>query len=98
VFHVTGVQTCALTIYARGVGWVVLLCPGWPVRRDERCVGHNGRPTPGGQMGIAFKSSERATLGVEWELQLVDRSSRHLRQEAQQDRRSVVKGTGKGLA
>lgn len=35
-------------------------------------------------MGIAFKSSERATLGVEWELQLVDRSSRHLRQEAQQ--------------
>ncbi|WP_116246010.1 glutamate--cysteine ligase [Nocardiopsis sp. FIRDI 009] len=35
-------------------------------------------------MGIAFKSSERATLGVEWELQLVDRSSRHLRQEAQE--------------
>ncbi|MEC3892927.1 MULTISPECIES: glutamate--cysteine ligase [Nocardiopsis] len=35
-------------------------------------------------MGIAFKSSERATLGVEWELQLVDRNSRHLRQEAAQ--------------
>ena len=35
-------------------------------------------------MGIAFKSSERATLGVEWELQLVDRNSRHLRQEAGQ--------------
>ncbi|MFI6574614.1 glutamate--cysteine ligase [Nocardiopsis sp. NPDC050513] len=35
-------------------------------------------------MGIAFKSSERATLGVEWELQLVDRSTRHLRQEAQE--------------
>ena len=35
-------------------------------------------------MGIAFKSSERATLGVEWELQIVDRNSRHLRQEAQQ--------------
>ncbi|MEU3020452.1 MULTISPECIES: glutamate--cysteine ligase [unclassified Nocardiopsis] len=33
-------------------------------------------------MGIAFNSSERATLGVEWELQLVDRHSRHLRQEA----------------
>ncbi|MEV2274235.1 glutamate--cysteine ligase [Nocardiopsis sp. NPDC049922] len=35
-------------------------------------------------MGIAFKSSERATLGVEWELQLVDRRTRHLRQEAQE--------------
>ncbi|WP_304451854.1 glutamate--cysteine ligase [Nocardiopsis sp. YSL2] len=35
-------------------------------------------------MGIAFKSSERATLGVEWELQLVDRRSRHLRQEARE--------------
>ncbi|WP_067603611.1 glutamate--cysteine ligase [Nocardiopsis listeri] len=35
-------------------------------------------------MGIAFKSSERATLGVEWELQIVDRHSRHLRQEAQE--------------
>ncbi|MFV2196956.1 glutamate--cysteine ligase [Nocardiopsis sp. LOL_012] len=33
-------------------------------------------------MGIAFKSSERPTLGVEWELQLVDRQSRHLKQEA----------------
>lgn len=33
-------------------------------------------------MGIAFEASERATLGVEWELQLVDRDSRHLRQEA----------------
>ncbi|CAL9444664.1 Putative glutamate--cysteine ligase 2 [Nocardiopsis dassonvillei] len=33
-------------------------------------------------MGIAFNSSERATIGVEWELQLVDRRSRHLRQEA----------------
>ena len=35
-------------------------------------------------MGIAFKSSERATLGVEWELQIVDRNSRHLRQEARE--------------
>lgn len=35
-------------------------------------------------MGIAFNSSERATLGVEWELQIVDRDSRHLRQEAQE--------------
>lgn len=35
-------------------------------------------------MGIAFTTSERATLGVEWELQLVDRGSRHLRQEARQ--------------
>ncbi|NYH51911.1 MULTISPECIES: glutamate--cysteine ligase [Nocardiopsis] len=34
-------------------------------------------------MGIAFNSSERATIGVEWELQLVDQRSRHLRQEAQ---------------
>lgn len=34
-------------------------------------------------MGTAFKSSERATIGVEWELQLVDRRNRHLRQEAQ---------------
>lgn len=33
-------------------------------------------------MGIAFNSSERATIGVEWELQLVDQRSRHLRQEA----------------
>lgn len=35
-------------------------------------------------MGIGFASSERSTLGVEWELQLVDRESRHLRQEAQE--------------
>lgn len=35
-------------------------------------------------MGIEFNTSERATLGVEWELQLVDGKSRHLRQEAQQ--------------
>jgi carboxylate-amine ligase len=34
-------------------------------------------------MGIAFNSSERATIGVEWELQLVDQRRRHLRQEAQ---------------
>ncbi|MBB6118932.1 glutamate--cysteine ligase [Nocardiopsis algeriensis] len=34
-------------------------------------------------MGTAFKSSERATIGVEWELQLVDRRSRRLKQEAQ---------------
>ncbi|CAL9533176.1 Putative glutamate--cysteine ligase 2 [Nocardiopsis dassonvillei] len=34
-------------------------------------------------MGTAFQSSARATLGVEWELQLVDRRTRRLRQEAQ---------------
>ena len=33
-------------------------------------------------MGIAFNSSERSTIGVEWELQLVDERTRHLRQEA----------------
>ncbi|GLU49567.1 glutamate--cysteine ligase [Nocardiopsis ansamitocini] len=35
-------------------------------------------------MAIRFNSSERTTLGVEWELQLVDSATRHLRQEAQQ--------------
>ncbi len=35
-------------------------------------------------MTIEFNSSKRATLGVEWELQLVDRDSGHLRQEAQE--------------
>ncbi|MFC4565823.1 glutamate--cysteine ligase [Nocardiopsis mangrovi] len=35
-------------------------------------------------MAIQFNASERATLGVEWELQLVDLHTRHLRQEAQQ--------------
>ncbi|MUL39672.1 glutamate--cysteine ligase [Streptomonospora sp. PA3] len=35
-------------------------------------------------MAIEFNASPRATLGVEWELQLVDVHTRHLRQEAQQ--------------
>ncbi|QBI52428.1 glutamate--cysteine ligase [Streptomonospora litoralis] len=35
-------------------------------------------------MAIEFNDSQRATLGVEWELQLVDVHTRHLRQEAQQ--------------
>ncbi|MBB4933978.1 carboxylate-amine ligase [Lipingzhangella halophila] len=35
-------------------------------------------------MAIEFNASERATIGVEWELQLVDVHTRHLRQEAQQ--------------
>lgn len=35
-------------------------------------------------VGIEFNASSRTTLGVEWELQLVDEQSRHLRQEAQQ--------------
>ncbi|GAB3208978.1 carboxylate-amine ligase [Marinactinospora thermotolerans DSM 45154] len=35
-------------------------------------------------MAIEFNASDRATLGVEWELQLVDVNTRHLRQEAQQ--------------
>ncbi|TDQ45024.1 glutamate--cysteine ligase [Actinorugispora endophytica] len=35
-------------------------------------------------MAIRFNASERATLGVEWEMQLVDEGTRHLRQEAQQ--------------
>nr|WP_218901986.1 glutamate--cysteine ligase [Streptomonospora nanhaiensis] len=35
-------------------------------------------------VAIEFNASERATLGVEWELQLVDLHTRHLRQEAQQ--------------
>ena len=35
-------------------------------------------------MTIEFNPSKRATLGVEWELQLVDRGSGHLRQEAEQ--------------
>ncbi|WP_067968670.1 glutamate--cysteine ligase [Nocardiopsis trehalosi] len=35
-------------------------------------------------MAIDFNASDRPTLGVEWELQLVDRHTRHLRQEAQQ--------------
>ncbi|MCD0453114.1 glutamate--cysteine ligase [Actinocorallia sp. API 0066] len=33
-------------------------------------------------MGIRFNPSRGATLGVEWELQLVDGESRHLRQDA----------------
>ncbi|WP_026126645.1 glutamate--cysteine ligase [Nocardiopsis xinjiangensis] len=33
-------------------------------------------------MAISFTSSERPTIGVEWELQLVDHKTRHLRQEA----------------
>lgn len=33
-------------------------------------------------MAISFTSSERPTIGVEWELQLVDHETRHLRQEA----------------
>lgn len=33
-------------------------------------------------MAISFMSSERPTIGVEWELQLVDHKTRHLRQEA----------------
>ncbi|MDA2805434.1 glutamate--cysteine ligase [Nocardiopsis suaedae] len=35
-------------------------------------------------MAIEFNASDRTTLGVEWELQLVDVRTRHLRQEAQQ--------------
>ncbi|RCV49663.1 glutamate--cysteine ligase [Marinitenerispora sediminis] len=35
-------------------------------------------------MAIEFNASDHATLGVEWELQLVDVGTRHLRQEAQQ--------------
>ncbi|MDA2814277.1 glutamate--cysteine ligase [Nocardiopsis sp. RSe5-2] len=35
-------------------------------------------------MAIDFNASDRTTLGVEWELQLVDVRTRHLRQEAQQ--------------
>lgn len=35
-------------------------------------------------MAIEFNDSQRATLGVEWELQLIDAHTRHLRQEAQQ--------------
>ncbi|GAB3461736.1 glutamate--cysteine ligase [Streptomonospora sediminis] len=35
-------------------------------------------------MAIEFNDSQRATLGVEWELQLVDEHTRHLRQEAPQ--------------
>lgn len=35
-------------------------------------------------MAIEFNASDRTTLGVEWELQLVDAHTRHLRQEAQQ--------------
>ncbi|WP_460858371.1 glutamate--cysteine ligase [Nocardiopsis coralliicola] len=34
-------------------------------------------------MGIEFNASDRTTLGVEWELQLVDLNTRHLRQEAE---------------
>ncbi|GAA3765974.1 glutamate--cysteine ligase [Salinactinospora qingdaonensis] len=49
-------------------------------------------------MAIEFNASERATLGVEWELQLVDTSTRHLRQEAQQvlaDLPDLSQGDGK---
>jgi carboxylate-amine ligase len=35
-------------------------------------------------VAIAFKSSRGPTLGVEWELQLVDRNTRHLRQDAKE--------------
>ncbi len=35
-------------------------------------------------VGIEFNASDRTTLGVEWELQLVDVETRHLRQEAEQ--------------
>lgn len=34
-------------------------------------------------VGIEFNSSNRATLGVEWEVLIVDSQSRHLRQEAE---------------
>ncbi|RNL82307.1 glutamate--cysteine ligase [Halostreptopolyspora alba] len=34
-------------------------------------------------MAMEFNASDRATIGVEWELQLVDVHTRHLRQEAQ---------------
>lgn len=34
-------------------------------------------------MAIDFNASDRTTLGVEWELQIVDVRTRHLRQEAQ---------------
>ena len=33
-------------------------------------------------MTLPFGSSQRSTLGVEWELQLVDRDSHDLRQSA----------------
>ncbi|MBB6170026.1 carboxylate-amine ligase [Nocardiopsis mwathae] len=35
-------------------------------------------------MAIEFNASDRTTIGAEWELQLVDVNTRHLRQEAQQ--------------
>ncbi|CAM4019754.1 glutamate--cysteine ligase [Nocardiopsis rhodophaea] len=35
-------------------------------------------------MAIEFNASDRTTIGAEWELQLVDLNTRHLRQEAQQ--------------
>ncbi len=40
--------------------------------------------TAGTDTTIEFNASDRATVGVEWELQLIDVHSRHLRQEAQQ--------------
>src|SRR5690606_3595485 len=43
-----------------------------------------GRAARRADMTIEFNPSKRATLGVEWELQLVDRGSGHLRQEAEQ--------------
>ncbi|PSK97017.1 carboxylate-amine ligase [Murinocardiopsis flavida] len=47
-------------------------------------------------MAIEFNTSERATLGVEWELQLVDTGTRHLRQEAQQVLNELPELSGSG--
>src|SRR5699024_210601 len=57
-------------------------------RRGDRGA-HQGRREPAGPPGgaglmqIPFAASERSTLGVEWELALVDAGSGDLRQVAQ---------------
>src|SRR5690606_18185557 len=55
--------------------------PRCPMRRAPGAV--SCRTARRADMTIEFNPSKRATLGVEWELQLVDRDSGHLRQDAQ---------------
>src|SRR5699024_6375495 len=53
-------------------GGVPLPCLGSPGRVGERIAVLGKHPSEA-RVGIAFTPSERATIGVEWELQLVDR-------------------------
>lgn len=69
--------------FALAAGGVPLPCLGSPGRVGEPIAVLGKHPSEA-RLGIAFTPSERATLGVEWELQLVDRESRHLRQEAEE--------------